>query len=275
MKCSLCGQSAGWFKRVHRQCADRHRGAISQLVEMWTRYGLTGEPENAGEQARKIGAESFVTENDQANAQIAGANGAIEQFLARGSSPGSNEIEGRLIKISQLISIDSPGFQQSEQYTKLLMNAVLNDVRRSQPPRWSNVGSGTRFNFQKDEYPIWIFDQTRYLEEKTFRHYEGRSRGVSVRIAKGVYYRTGSSKGYPVDETRTVAIDTGATAFTNNRIYFAGSHKGFRIPYEKIATFDHYSDGLKIVRDSTTAKPQIFITGNGWFISKLFEIILQ
>jgi hypothetical protein len=274
-KCSLCKQKTGWFRSVHQECATKRESAITALVELNTRFGLTGKPADLDEQSDAISAGNFVESRDQEQAWIKGTEQAIERFVEGNIAIlDLEEVESRLIKMGEMIAIDSPDFLQGEIYTKLMMNAVLNDFGKSRLPRWNNVHSGVRLNLKKDEYPLWIFGGTRYFEEKTFRHYEGRSQGVSVRIAKGVSYRVGSSKGYLVDDTKTVLVDTGLLGFTNKQMHFAGSHKGFRISYEKIAAFEHYSDGLKIIRDSVSAKPQVFVTGNGWFISRLLESVM-
>jgi hypothetical protein len=53
--------------------------------------------------------------------------------------------------------------------------------------------------------------------------YQGGSRGVSVRVMKGVSYRVGASKGQFVKNPESLqVIDTGAATFTNQRILFVG-----------------------------------------------------
>ena len=66
-------------------------------------------------------------------------------------------------------------------------------------------------------------------------------------------------------------VDNGMVAVTDKHIYFAGSKKSFRIKYEKIVSFTPYSDGIGIQRDAQTAKPQIFVTGEGWFTNNLIQ----
>jgi len=41
------------------------------------------------------------------------------------------------------------------------------------------------------------------------------------------------------------------------------------VPYSKIVSFTPYSDGIGIQRDAASAKPQTFVTGDGWFIYNL------
>jgi hypothetical protein len=108
-----------------------------------------------------------------------------------------------------------------------------------------------------------------YLEEKARRLYVGRSRGVSVRVMKGVYYHTAGFKGYPVDRTERLHVDTGSVAITTKHIYFSGPRRAFRVPFAKIVSFEPFSNGLGFIRDSASAKPQILVTHDGWFTYNL------
>jgi hypothetical protein len=129
------------------------------------------------------------------------------------------------------------------------------------------------FNLQRSEILVWIFRNSQYFEEKirTQKSYVGGYQGVSLRIMKGVYYRVGSFKGHPVVSTTTSMehIDTGILGITDKHLYFLGSRNSFRIPYKKIVSFIPYDDGIAVHRDAANAKPQIFKTGDGWFIYNL------
>jgi hypothetical protein len=47
------------------------------------------------------------------------------------------------------------------------------------------------------------------------------------------------------------------------------------VPYNKIVSFLPFDDGIGIVRDAQTAKPQIFKTGDGWFTYNLLVNLAQ
>ncbi|HBT49507.1 MAG TPA: hypothetical protein DEA61_06725 [Caldanaerobacter subterraneus] len=79
----------------------------------------------------------------------------------------------------------------------------------------------------------------------------------------------GQFKGYPIEKEEQVYVDTGILAVTTKHLYFYGKIKSFRVPYSKIVSFTPYSDGIGIQRDAASAKPQTFVTGDGWFIYNL------
>jgi hypothetical protein len=133
--------------------------------------------------------------------------------------------------------------------------------RAGKVPERMAIQGHVPFNLQKTEKLIWVFQNVDYYEQKTRREYVGGSRGVSVRIAKRVYYRVGAFKGHRVERTETVHAATDLLGVTNKHIYFAGDAKSFRIRHDKIVSFEPYSDGIGVQRDAATAKPQLFVTG--------------
>ena len=74
-----------------------------------------------------------------------------------------------------------------------------------------------------------------------------------------------SQPGHPIDGSDRVPVD----------LYFAGVGKTFRAAYSKIISFEPYTDGFGIMRDAATSKPQIFVTGYGWFSYNLVTNLAQ
>jgi hypothetical protein len=72
-----------------------------------------------------------------------------------------------------------------------------------------------------------------------------------------------------IDRTERIHVDTGLVVATSKHIYFTGPKKAFRVPYVKIVSFHPFSNGIGIIRDAATAKPQFFITHDGWFTYNL------
>jgi hypothetical protein len=192
---------------------------------------------------------------------------AVENSLDHGVV--TEEIARRLLALKEGLSLPSEDLRRTDAWERLVKSGVIRDLLNGTIPKRMSVEVKLPFNFQKGEEVVWVFKGADYLEEKTFRQYVGRSRGLSVRIVKGVYYRVGEFKGAPIDRTERVHVDTGLLAATNKHVYFAGTKKAFRIPYAKIVAFEPFSDGLGVVRDAASAKPQIFVTHDGWFTYNL------
>ena len=115
----------------------------------------------------------------------------------------------------------------------------------------------------KSETMVWTMGNVDYLEVVTRRERRGSSQGLSIRVARGVYYRPGTFRSCSVEWEETVHQDPGLLGFTTKHLYFSGPRKKFRVRYDKIVDFEPFSDGLGLMRDAQTAKPQSFRTGDG------------
>ena len=121
----------------------------------------------------------------------------------------------------------------------------------------------------KSEKLVWVIRETDYLEVVTRRQRRGGSQGVSIRVAKGLYYRPGTFRNRSVEWEETVHQDTGLLGLTAKHLYFSGGRKRFSVRYDRIVDFEPFSDGFGIMRDAQTAKPQSFRTGDDWFAYNL------
>lgn len=75
--------------------------------------------------------------------------------------------------------------------------------------------------------------------------FRGGSQGVSLRIAKGVSYRVGQSRGtYESRPTRPTPIDTGEALISNQRVIFRGPMHSREWLYKNLVGLDHSPDGF-------------------------------
>jgi hypothetical protein len=178
--------------------------------------------------------------------------------------------EKQLVRLQNTLLLTQEDLERDGSYSRVTKAAVLRDVCNGIVPKRVVVDGGALlFNLQKTEQIVWAFPQSDYLEDKTRREYVGGSHGISIRISRGVYYRVGAFKGRPVERTERRYVDTGMALVTNKHIYFGGSRKSLRVPYSKVISFQPFSDGIGVVRDSANAKLQVFVTGDGWFMYNL------
>ena len=147
--------------------------------------------------------------------------------------------------------------------TSLVQAAVIRDITMGIIPQRQNIQGRVPFNFMKSEQLVWVIDGVDYLETVTRRERRGTSHGVSIRVARGLYYRPSTFRRRPIESEETAKADTGLLGLTTKHVYFAGSRKKFRVRYDRIVSFDPYDDGFGTMRDAQTAKPQTFVTGDG------------
>jgi hypothetical protein len=204
---------------------------------------------------------------------VAGWCSSVERCLEDGLI--DNTEEQKLMVLKTRFKLAEEELDADGVHTRFVQAAVLRDVLSGIVPERYTVAESLPINLQRGEKVVWAFAKSEYWEDKTKRTYQGGSRGVSVRVMKGVYYRVGAFKGAPVFSTERVLVDSGLVVVTNKHIYFVGPAKSLRVSYAKIVSFLPFDDGVGVVRDAQTAKPQIFKVGDGWFIYNLVTNLAQ
>jgi hypothetical protein len=279
--CIYCGKPAGFWRTKHDECEQQH--ILRQVVTE------QGEKRIVAEVLRAIkGSESFdeleksiseiekscsVPNSGRKLLLIKGWETSVNQFLE--DSILDEKEEQRLVEFKERFALSQSDLNRNGALTKTAKAAVLRDVLNGIIPKRVSVNENLPMNFQKGEQIVWAFPGADYLEDKARQQYVGGSQGVSIRVMKGVYYRVGAFKGQPVERTERVHVDTGWVVITNKHIYFAGPAKSLRIPYSKVVSFLPFNDGIGIIRDAANAKPQIFVTGDGWFSYNLVINLAQ
>lgn len=266
--CIYCGKPAGFLRKKHRECEEKRNKGMTEMVRLAKEAALGMHPiEGLSNELAGIAENSFISSEQIRETLISGWEQAVSHFL----EDGNLEIqeEDRLTSFAEHFALTQEDLDKNGAYTKFVRGAVLRELMEGKIPKRCQPVGALPFNFQRSETLIWIFNNVAYYEDKTRRRYVGGSQGVSLRIAKGLYYRVGSFRGHPVETTERVHVDTGILAVTTKHIYFHGSTKSFRVRFDKIVSFTPYSNGIGIQRDASTAKPQVFVTGDGWFTYNL------
>ena len=218
-------------------------------------------------QLRSIASGGHVSDGEISQLLVQQFAEAVDRGLEDGVLDESEET--RLVQFKDSLSLPQAELDKTGALTKLVKGGVLRDVMNGVIRQRVTLEGSLAINLQKSEKVVWAFPQVEYFEDKTRRTYVGSSQGVSIRIAKGVYYRVGGFKGQPIDRTERVHVDSGALVVTDKNVYFSSPKKSLRVPYSKILSFQPFADGIGINRDAASAKPQVFVTGDGWFTYNL------
>ena len=267
-KCQFCGQDVGFLRSVHKECKQAYDEGTTRILEMASKAAVSQTDfSTLQEILHNIASASFINDQLLRDLLARAWNTAVSQALE--DDVLSKAEENALVAFKDHFSLPTNILDKNGAYTRVVKAAILRDILDGNIPQRVQIEGMLPFNFQKGEALVWLFQNVPYYEPRTRTRYSGEYSGVSLKIAKGVYYRMGGFRGNPVVTTQTVLVDSGILGITNKHIYFAGKTKSFRIRYDKIVSFIPYSDGIAIQRDATSAKPQIFVTGDGWFTYNL------
>lgn len=114
------------------------------------------------------------------------------------------------------------------------MKIFLKEINEGHLPTVDNPG----IILEANEIIHW-HESGNLIEERVIgRKYVGGSRGTSFRIAKGVSYKIGGSRGYSVSERGDVPVSSGNLIITNMRIVFNGDKKSFNFKFGKILSIN-------------------------------------
>ncbi len=204
-----------------------------------------------------------------AQAWEAAVEGSIEDGVL------SLDEENALIRYLHRFDLSQTEVNVHGGYTNMIKSAVIRDAAEGLIPDRLSLDTRPPFNLMKSEQLVWLIDGVDYYEVKTRRERRGTSHGVSIRVAKGLYYSPRTFRSRAVEWEETVHEDTGLLGVTSKHLYFHGPRKRFRIRYDRIVSFEPYEDGIGVMRDAQTAKPQTFKTGDGWFIYNLVTNLAQ
>lgn len=273
--CKYCGRPAGILRSKHENCEALHKRReqiiktghqriISEVLRVIKSNELYDDLQLKIEEIEKF---YSIPQGTRSILLVKAWEMAVDEFLEDGVLDSIEE--QRLVAFKERFALSQNDLDNNGALTRTTKAAVLRDILDGVVPNRISFAGNLAINLQKNESAVWAFPGSRYLEDKVRRQYVGASRGVSIRIAKGVYYKVGQFRGQAIETTERVHIDTGLVLFTNKNIYFAGPQKSLRLPFQKIVTFEPFSDGIGVIRDTVTAKPQLFVTGDGWFTYNL------
>lgn len=187
-----------------------------------------------------------LTDEDIRKIRITAYEVAFAAARADGSISESEDAELSKIQHHLGIADHEIGHTKSDLYRLRMIDEIQNGnlpiqsvnnlvVQRGETVHWAEPGS--------------------ILEERVVsKRYSGGSSGFSFRIAKGVSYRVGSSRGRIITDTAIVPVSKGDLILTNKRVVFTGNVKSFSIKLDKLLNIEFYQDGLQF--HGTTGKPR-------------------
>lgn len=264
-KCKYCGQDAGFFHSKHAECEQRHLNGVARIKGILATCFQHKEDFYLHQnKIRTICRDAFVSDDVCRNIYCESFDAAIEQYLDDGIID-QNE-ERSVARFMQFTGLPQQVLNANKSLEKVVQSKVLQELLNGQVPSPRITISGSfPFMLNKNEHMLWLFRDVTLQMQKVRRETVGRTRGVNVRVCKGVYYRTGGFRGRPVETTYMQRIGTGSVCLTDKNLYFHCPEKTLKIPFSKILSLDPYSNGLGVQKDGANDKPMFFENLNSWF----------
>ena len=107
------------------------------------------------------------------------------------------------------------------------------------------------------------------VTEKTRKRYIGSSNDFSIRLCRGITYRTGRNKGRPIEETY-IEKTKGLLYVTNKRVIFVSDKNAFDKNLNKMTAITPYSNAVQF---QFSSKTHTLLVPDGQVVSTLISLI--
>jgi hypothetical protein len=274
-KCIYCNEKAGFLSTRHRECELKFKQGKNDFIKQ-VRATIIGSKDFISldsilENITQVG---FINKDLQHELTLTAFDSAVEYFLEDGILSHDEEESVSLFKKHFGLSQDE--LNKNGSYIKVGMSSILRDLTEGNLPKQKiKIEGQLPFLFQKSESLIWVFTNVEFYEQRTRTEFHGGSQGMSIRVAKGLYYRTSTFKGKPVKISEMKHIGTGLLALTTKHVYFGSPEKTFKTPYSKLISLEPFEDGIGLQKDGVSAKPQVFKNLDGWFAHNTISNLSQ
>ena len=116
-------------------------------------------------------------------------------------------------------------------------------------------GTVTPAILEKDEILIWEDLNISFTTTKTEQQFTGASTGMSIKIAKGVYYRLDSNRGFGKNREVIDKLGPGYLIVTNKNIYVGAFKRNFKVPLAKLLSVTPFDNEVKIFFEGNDGRP--------------------
>lgn len=274
--CKFCGQKAGFLNTKHKECEEKYiQGKPAIVSYIVNRISEGNDFYDLLTQVRKKAVDNYIDYSEIDDLITQAFDIAVDKMLDDGII--NEDEEEKIATFREQLNLSQDVIDKNQSLQKVVKASILRDVTggNTTPNPRQKIDGLIPFNFSKSETLIWLFQNVDFYEQRIKTHYQGGYSGVSLRIAKGVYYRTGGFRGHPVKKEEMKFISSGLLGITNKHIYFSSFNKSFRIQISKIVTLNPYEDGIGVQKDGVSSKPQVFSNIDGWFTYNLISNLNQ
>jgi ribosomal protein L30E len=272
--CIYCGLKAGIFSNYHKECKFLNTSGKERISEVLKNAIINSFDLNEiNIEIESIINDNFIKKDEVRPILVRAYEKAVGELLENGEI--SIVAEAELSKYQKYYNLKQIELNVNGAMEKIAKAAIVRDILLGRVEKIEIGYEGNLpFIFQKSEKLIWVFNNAEYLEKQNKIQYQGKTSGISIKIAKGLHYRTGSFKGNPIATQELKFIDTGIVALTDLSIYFASNSKKFKVPYNKLIAIEPFFDAIEFQKDGTSSKPQIIRGIDGSFCYNIISNLI-
>ena len=261
--CAYCGRPAGFFRRWHNSCHEVAEENCKRLTADVVTYVAHGDRSVPGPCAIvPVNAVGKVPVLRLRKAVLVGFEKAVESMLR--DHVCSEEEEARLHDVTSAWELERSELDTHGSHTKLVKAGIIRDLLNGRVPSRCQVQTSNLL-LQKNESFIWVFQLVTFYQIRSRREYKGTTSGLSIRVAKGVYFRTSGFRGHPVDTSSNEKMGDGDFIVTNKNLFFVTPERTAKVSVRKLISVNRLTDGIELECAGARGKRYAIANLDSWF----------
>jgi hypothetical protein len=260
--CTYCGQPAGFLRKFHEECREKHHRATISIPEFFLKSLESPMPAvRFHDLTTQLAKSNYISDSELKQLVISGLNALIETVLADRILTKIDH--DRITEIGSSFGLN--GLELGAAGIRLAKVAILRDLEQGRLPDYAKLMGVMPIKLGAGERLIWVFSNVIYYTERGRTGDVAAFQGISIRMMKGVYYRFGTVEGERIPTLQLSEQGTGDFVIGSRNVYFMSAATNAKLPARKIVSIRPFADGIQIMRDTANSKPEIFELDDPWF----------
>jgi hypothetical protein len=265
-RCIYCERPAGFMRKRHAECYERHNRALSMIPELFTKALHSSLPATRfGEMLKEAAGASFIRPRRLGKLCVSGISSMIDTVLKERLLTRAEE--ERIAEIKEALG---PGIANvSDLNEKMIKIDMLREINEGRLPDRVTVVGPMPIELRRHEHVIWIFNCVVCYRARAPITAPEKPAIVFPATNTDLYCGMAVLKDDPLPTANLTEEATGDLVVTNRNVYFIFGDGSRRIPMAKITALHPYSDGITITCEQPQNRSRAFKLDDPWLAANL------
>ncbi len=266
-RCIFCDRPAGFLRRRHAECQERHTRALEIIPELFSKALHSSLPATRfGELLKDAAGASFIKPRDLGSICIGGMSRMIDAVLEERLLTQTEE--ERIAEIRD--ALGSSITDVTDLSEKLIKIGMLRELNNGELPDRVTVVGPMPIELKRHERVIWIFNEVISFRRRTPPASPPAGTGIAFPATeKDLYCGMRAFANDPIPMDDLVEEATGDLVVTDRNIYFIFGDGQRRIPMAKISALQPHADGIQVTCEEPQGRSRAFKLGDPWLAANL------
>jgi hypothetical protein len=293
--CVHCGESSGLLRREHAACRERHDAAVGQFPGFFVKYLASPmPPEKFRTLADDVAAGAFIRGDEFKTVCASGIEAMVEAATVGGELTPDDS--AHIVTLGEVFGIDPHSLPKAG--ARLAKASVLRELKDGKLPDGIELDGPALLNLERDEAVVWVFNNVTCFSlargDKPATHSQQAGRaGVTMRMngykapparesdpeppsepKKPSKKKSAHDADAADDGNQGLALEgIGDLVLTNKNLSFLSDTIALKIALRHIVALVPHTDGLRVMRDEGSGRPQTFVIDDPSFAASAITLL--